>query len=199
MATRHTLGYSVLLIGLTATIYFSVFSGDNELALNTLFLGLYATVSVLFFLKILYYIQFKATLNEMYFLFFSNFIPLFIIAITTYIPLGKITLLTLDISLDSGSFFSTLSTLRITILSIMAIPFILVAIGLLTRCFIRYDFIRYTSQSTKGPSAEWTAILSFLIFGSLFFLVGQFAGDLLSLFLAFTYIINAVGFFFSRL
>ena len=199
MAFRHTIGYSILLVGLTSTVYSSVFLQDNELALNTLFLGLYGTISVLFFLKIVYYTQYNATLNEIYFILFSNLIPLSIISISSVIPLGQINLIDLNVTITSAVFSITDSNLRISFLSLLALPFVVVAIGILVRSFIRYDFIRYTSQSTKGPSAEWTAIISFIVFGILFLITGQFANDLLSLFIGFTFIVNGIGFFFSRL
>ena len=199
MAFRHTIAYSILLVGLTSTVYSSIFLQDNELALNTLFLGLYGTISVLFFLKIVYYTQYNATLNEIYFILFSNLIPLSIISISSVIPLGQINLIDLSVNINSAVFSITDSNLRISLLSLFALPFVVVAIGILVRSFIRYDFIRYTSQSTKGPSAEWTAIISFIIFGILFLITGQFANDLLSLLIGFTFIVNGIGFFFSRL
>jgi hypothetical protein len=197
MASRQQLAGVILLIGLTTSIYFFIIQED-DVAINALFIGIYGTVSVLFFLKVTYYAQYKATLNEIYFIVFSNLIPIGIIGVSPYIPLGQSNIFEIDIN-SNGLFFDEITLLRVSLLSLLCLPYILVAIGLLIRSFTRYEFIRYTSQSSKGPSAEWTAIISFIVFGILFIIIGGHAKDILSLFFGFYFIVNGVGFFIGRI
>ena len=62
-----------LIISLSATIFY--FMNDNkDTALNALFIGLYITISLYLLLRILFYFRYKATINEMFFVFFVNIV-----------------------------------------------------------------------------------------------------------------------------
>lgn len=194
MASRHTLAWFVLLIGGAATIFYFVRNEDN-IALNILFLTIYATVTILYFLKMFYYVDNKATLNEVYFFSLANIIPLLILLAGSYFPVGIEPLLTFEIEiLPSGDFY----TFAITFASVLAFPYLAVSTALLIRSFTRYQFIRLTSQSERGPSAEWTAIITFFLFGFLFLIVGFYATDLFGILYGLFFLFSGIGFIIGK-
>jgi len=189
--------YFILLAGIAATIFY-LFVQERENAIDVLFLTLYASVTALFFLRLLFYLRYKATLNEVYFFSLSNLIPLGIFMLEPLVPMGRNSLVSFlvigqgDIPLPQGL------SLRITILSILALPYLVLSTALLIRSFTRYQFIRLSAQSERGPSAELTAILTFFVFSFLFLAGGIFASDLLGLFYGLFYLTSGTGFLFSR-
>lgn len=192
MTKRYNLAWFILLLGLSATIFFFG-RNEDDIAVTILFLTFYACVTAIYFLKILYYAQYKATLNEIYFFSFANLIPLVIFTVSPYIPLSRDIYLSINIEMSSSDM-----TLYLTIASILAFPYLVVSTALLMRSFTRYQFIRLTPQSTKGPSAEWIAIFTFFLFGGLFIWAGLFASDLLGVLYGLFFLFSGLGFLLGK-
>ncbi|OLS27090.1 MAG: hypothetical protein HeimC3_05570 [Candidatus Heimdallarchaeota archaeon LC_3] len=196
MPERTTVGWFVLIIGLSASIFFFLINEDDN-AINMLFLGFYSTISVLFLLRIYFYLHYKATLNEIYFFSLSNIIPTVIFFISPIIPMSKEKIIEISvISLQGPEFEQT--NLQIGILSILAFPYLIFSTILLIRSFTHYKFIRLTPHSERGPSAEFSAILTFFIFGILLIVATQQSKDLLSLIYGLFYLFSGIGFLFGR-
>ncbi|MFW9779697.1 MAG: hypothetical protein ACFFE8_12655 [Candidatus Heimdallarchaeota archaeon] len=195
MAARHTLASFAFLLGISATVFFFIQQQD-ETALDLLFLTLYATVTIFYFLRMFFYLDHKATLNEIYFLSLANIIPLLVLFVAPMFPLGRNSMLSFVINVLPGNETATLS---IGLASILAFPYLAVSSALLIRSFTRYQFIRITAQSQRGPSAEWTAIITFFIFGTLFLMVGYFySHDLIGVLYGLFFLISGVGFVMGR-
>jgi len=191
MASRHTLGYFVFLMGISATIFFFIRQQD-ETALDLLFLTLYATVTVFYFLRMFFYLDHNATLNEIYFFSLANIIPLLVLFLAPMFPLGKDPIVSFDINVIPSNESIILS---VGLASVLAFPYLAVSSALLIRSFTRYQFIRLTARSERGPSAEWTAIITFFIFGTLFLLVGfYYSADLVGVLYGLFFLISGVGF-----
>ena len=197
MAERTTIAWVRVLVGLSASILLFIAKQDDN-AYNVLFLGFYATITVLYFLRMFYYVQYKATLNEIYFFSLGNIIPLVVLLISPYVPMDKQNFLAFTISSTNTSLLQTPLMLHINILSILAFPYLALSTALLIRSFTRYQFIRLTAHSEKGPSAEWTAILTFFIFGILFAFVGISVQDLIGFTYGVFFLLSGVGFLFGR-
>jgi hypothetical protein len=194
MASRNSIAWFVLLLGISATIFFFI-RQEDYIALNLLFLTLYATITIVYFLRMFYYFDNKATLNEIYFFSLANIIPLCVLLGAAIIPIGQEAILTFDIEIIPPN---ESQILRITLLSILAFPYLVVSTALLIRSFTRYKFIRLTSQSERGPSAEWTAIITFIVFGGLFLLVGYMASDLIGILYGIFFLFSGIGFLLGR-
>ena len=194
MASRHSIAYFILLMGISASIFFFIRNEDN-IALNILFLTLYTTITIFYFLRILYYVDNKATLNEIYFFSLANIIPLCVLLTSPLFPLGQEALLTFNIEILPSM---EIIELRIALASILAFPYLAVSSALLLRSFTRYQFIRLTSQSERGPSAEWTAIFTFFTFGILFLLAGFFASDLIGVLYGLFFLFSGLGFLLGK-
>ncbi|MHA2103210.1 MAG: hypothetical protein ACW981_07255 [Candidatus Hodarchaeales archaeon] len=196
MPERTTVAWFVLIIGLSASIFFFLINEDDN-AINMLFLGIYFTVTVLYFFRIAFYFRYKATLNEVYFFSLANIIPVVIFFISPIIPLNNIKYLEITLISSQGAEFLPTS-LQISILSILALPYLILSTALLIRSFTRYKFIRLTPHSERGPSAEVTAILTFFIFGILLIVAGQQSQELLSFIYGIFYIFSGIGFLLGR-
>ena len=195
MPSRHSIAWFILLMGASATIFFFI-RNEDTLALNTLFLTLYITVTILYFMRIFYYLDNRATLNEIYFFSFANIIPLAVLAAGLIFPFGSQNpLVTFNIEVQPAG---NESILRITLLSILAFPYLAVSTALLIRSFTRYQFIRFTAHSERGPSAEWTAIITFFLFGGLFLFVGSLTQDLIGLLYGLFFLFSGIGFLLGR-
>lgn len=192
MAKRYNLAWFILLLGLSGTIFFFG-RNEDDIAVNILFFTLYACVTAIYFLKILYYAQYKATLNEIYFFSLANLIPLAIFIASPYFPLSRDFYLSIELMMESSE-----SLFYLTIASILAFPYLVVSTALLMRSFTRYQFIRLTPQSTKGPSAEWIAIITFFLFGGLFIWAGIFASDLLAILYGLFFLFSGIGFILGK-
>ena len=132
MASRHTFAWFVLLIGGAATIFYFI-RNEDEVALSILFLTVYATATILYFLKMFYYIDNKATLNEVYFFSFANIIPLLVLLSGSYFTVGIEALLTFNIDiLPSGDF--TLSFPRYSTMLWITFKFIFITLFLSKTC-----------------------------------------------------------------
>ncbi|MHA1983764.1 MAG: hypothetical protein ACW967_05385 [Candidatus Hodarchaeales archaeon] len=196
MPERTTIAWFVLIIGLSASIFFFLINEDNN-AINMLFLGVYFTVTVLYFFRIAFYFRYKATLNEIYFFSLANIVPVVIFFISPIIPLNSIKYLEITLISSQGAEFLPTS-FQINILSILALPYLILSTALLIRSFTRYKFIRLTPQSERGPSAEVTAILTFFVFGILLIVAGQQSQELLSFIYGIFYIFSGIGFLLGR-
>ncbi len=194
MAIRHSIAWFIMLIGVSATIFFFI-QNEDALALNILFLSIYTAITILYFLRIFYYVDHHATLNEIYFLSLANIIPLIIIVVSPLFPIFEEVLLAFEVNVLPANEFLDL---YITVPSLLAFPYLVVSSALLIRSFTRYQFIRITSQSERGPSAEWTAIFTFFIFGLLFLIAGAFASDLLGILYGLFFIFSGIGFILGK-
>jgi hypothetical protein len=181
-------------MGISASIFFFIRNEDNN-AMNILYLTLYATITIFYFLRILYYIDVNATLNEIYFFSLANIIPLCVLLTSSLFPLNQEPLLTFNIEVLPADEFIQL---QITLSSILAFPYLAVSTALLLRSFTRYKFIRLTSQSERGPSAEWTAIITFFVFGALFLAVGHIAADLIGILYGLFFLFSGIGFLLGK-
>jgi hypothetical protein len=196
MPERNTIAWIVLIVGLSASIFFFLINEDEN-AINMLFLGIYSTITVLYFLRIAFYFRYKATLNEIYFFSLANIIPVVIFFISPIIPLSEEKLLEIMLINNQGAEFIP-GTLQISILSLLAFPYLILSTALLIRSFTKYKFIRLTPHSERGPSAEVTAILTFFTFGILLIIAGQQSQDLLSFIYGIFYIFSGIGFLLGR-
>jgi len=194
MASRNGIAWFVLLMGISATIFFFI-RQEDEIALNLLFFSLYATVTIIYFLRIFYYFDNKATLNEIYFFSLANIIPLCVLFSSLIVPIGREAILTFEIEIVPPY---DIHILKVSFLSVLAFPYLVVSTALLMRSFTRYQFIRITSQSERGPSAEWTAIFTFFISGFLFLSVGMFASDLIGILYGLFFLFSGIGFLLGR-
>ncbi|MHA2224563.1 MAG: hypothetical protein ACXAC8_05135 [Candidatus Hodarchaeales archaeon] len=194
MTSRHSIAYFILLMGISASIFFFIRNEDG-IALNILFITLYATITIFYFLRILFYVDNKATLNEIYFFSLANIIPLGVLLTSPLFPLGQEALLTFNIEILPSM---EIIELRIALASILAFPYLAVSSALLLRSFTRYQFIRITSQSERGPSAEWTALFTFFTFGILFLLAGFFASDLIGVLYGLFFLFSGLGFLLGK-
>ena len=194
MAIRHNIAWFIMLIGVSATIFFFIQNKDT-LALNILFLSIYTAITILYFLRIFYYVDHHATLNEIYFISLANIIPLVIVFTSPFIPIFQEVLLSFEINMMPSNEFIEL---HIAVPSLLAFPYLVVSTALLIRSFTRYQFIRITAQSERGPSAEWTAIFTFLIFGILFLIAGAFASDLLGILYGLFFVFSGIGFILGK-
>ncbi len=194
MPSRHSIAWFVLLMGVSATIFFFI-RNEDIIALNILYLTLYTTIAILYFLRMFFYLDHNATLNEVYFFSLANIIPLIVLISSPFFPIGQEIILSFEINIippeDS-------LILHIAIPSILAFPYLAVSSALLIRSFTRYQFIRFTSQSERGPSAEWTAIFTFLFFGTLFLMAGFFASDLIGCFYGLFFLFSGLGFILGK-
>ena len=194
MPSRHFFAWFVLLMGISATIFFFI-RNEDIIAMNALFLTLYVTCTIIYFMRIIFYVDNNATLNEIYFLSLANIIPLAVLGAGSFFPLGQDPLLTFEIGIQpSGDEL----ILNITLLSILAFPYLAVSTALLIRSFTRYQFIRFSAHSERGPSAEWTAIITFFLFGSLLLVIGQATADLLGLLYGVFFLFSGLGFLLGR-
>jgi len=196
MANRYSIAWFILLMGLSASIFFFLRNEDDN-AISLLFVTLYACVTIIYFLRIFFYTQHKATLNEVYFFSLANLIPLGILVVSPFVPLQDEIILNFVITITPSSLQEPV-ILNITIFSILAFPYLAISTALLIRSFTRYQFIRLTPRSTKGPSAEWTALLTFFIFGILFIWAGLFASDLIGLLYGIFFLFSGIGFLFGK-
>ena len=194
MAIRHNIAWFIMLIGISDTIFFFIQNQDT-LALNILFLSVYTAITIVYFLRIFYYVDHHATLNEIYFISLANIIPLAIILVSPLFPIFQEVLLSFEINMMPSNEFIEL---HIAVPSLLAFPYLVVSTALLIRSFTRYQFIRITAQSERGPSAEWTAIFTFLIFGILFLTAGAFASDLLGILYGLFFIFSGIGFILGK-
>jgi hypothetical protein len=194
MTSRRSIAWFILLIGVSASIFFFI-RDDDLTAINLLYLSFYAMISVLYFLRILYYLDQRATLNEIYFFSLANIIPLGVIFISPLFPISQIVLLAFEINVIPNNDFIVLN---ISIPSLLAFPYLIISTALLIRSFTRYKFIRLTPYSERGPSAEWTAIITFFLFGIMFILVGLSVSDLISLLYGLFYLFSGIGFTLGR-
>ena len=194
MPSRHSFAWFVLLMGISATIFFFI-RNEDILAMNTLFLTLYVTCTIIYFMRIFFYVDNNATLNEIYFFSLANIIPLAVLGAGLIFPLGQDPLLTFEILIQpSGNEL----ILNITLLSILAFPYLAVSTALLIRSFTKYQFIRLSAHSERGPSAEWTAIITFFLFGALLLIIGQATADLIGLLYGVFYLFSGIGFLLGR-
>jgi hypothetical protein len=194
MASRNSFAWFVLLMGASATIFFFI-RDEDILAMNTIFFTFYITATIIYFLRIFFYIDNKATLNEIYFFSLANIIPLVVLAAGLFFPLGQEPIVWFNIVSFPAD---TTIVLQITYLSILVFPYLAVSTALLIRSFTRYQFIRLTAHSERGPSAEWTAIITFFVFGILFLIVGFITSDLIGLFYGTFFLCSGIGFILGR-
>lgn len=194
MASRHTITYFILLMGLAASIFFFI-RNEDQIALNIIFLTLYAAITIFYFLRMLYYVEHQATLNEIYFFSLANIIPFLVIVTSPFFTVIQERLLTFEVTILPSSEYLEL---HVSIASILAFPYLAVSSALLLRSFTRYQFIRLTSQSEKGPSAEITAIIAFFVFGVLFFFAGITASDIIGLLYGFFFLLSGIGFLLGK-
>jgi hypothetical protein len=195
VVSRSVVAWFVLIIGLSATIFFFI-AQEDATALTVLFLTVYCTISIFYFLKILYYIEYNATLNEFYFLLISNMIPFLIFLVSPVIPINQAKILEFYAGIEPNYYEQPL--ISVSMLSILSLPYLVVSASLLVRCFTKYEFIRIGSQSSKGPSAEWTALIIYFIFGPLFLLVGLISGDLVSILSGLFFTFSGIVFFIGK-
>jgi hypothetical protein len=142
MADRERIAWFVLLIGLAATIYFFI-RQDDRMALNVLFLTIYLVATIIYFMRVYFYLQHNATLNEVYFFSLANIVPLFVIAASTLVPIGREGIVTFFIDVEPmGSSYE----LNFTLLSILAFPYLTISTALLIRSFTRYKIYKNYSS-----------------------------------------------------
>ena len=194
MVSRHSIAWFFLLIGVSASIFFFL-QNDDPTAINILYFTIYAVISIIYFLRILYYLDNKATLNEIYFFSLANIIPLGFLLISPFFPISQVILLAFDINVLPDN---NLIYLQISIPSLLAFPYLVVSSALLIRSFTRYKFIRLTPYSERGPSAEMTAIITYFIFGFLFLFVGTSVSDLIGALYGLFFLFSGIGFTLGR-
>jgi hypothetical protein len=190
---RRIIPIFTLIASLSATIFY--FMQDNrDDAMNSLFIGLYLTFTIYLLLRILFYLRYKATINEMFFVLFVNIIVSIVIFAGPYVPLSTEHLFGLSIITDQNSNIE----LYLSLVSILALPFFLLSMILQIRSFTKYEFFRISPTSEKGLKAEWIALLVYFIFGSIFILVGFLSSELLSVFFGVFYLFSGLGFLVAK-
>ena len=182
-----------LIISLSATIFY--FMNDNkDTALNALFIGLYITISLYLLLRILFYFRYKATINEMFFVFFVNIIASILIFTGPYIPLSADPQFNILITLDQNNNLQ----LYITLISLLVFPYFVLSIILQVRSFTKYEFFRISPTSEKGFKAEWVAYFVYFVFGGIFVFVGLLSSDLLAVLVGLFYLFSGTSFLIAK-
>jgi hypothetical protein len=194
MVSRNSIAWFLLLIGVSASIFFFL-QNDDPTAINILYYTIYAVISVIYFLRILYYLDNKATLNEIYFFSLANIIPLGLLLISPLFPISQVVLVAFEINVLPNNDFIYL---KISIPSLFAFPYLIISSALLIRSFTRYKFIRLTPYSERGPSAEMTAIFTYFIFGILFLFVSTSVSDLVGALYGLFFLFSGIGFTLGR-
>jgi len=185
-----------LLITLSASIFYFMQNEDN-LAIDVLFIGLYVTLSLFFLLKLLFYFKYKATLNELFFFLFVNTIALLIVFVTPFVPLTQDLIMSFNIDVIFDQTNENF-VLGLTNLSLLALPYFIISSSLQIRCFTKYEFIRFSPTSEKGPKADWFALVIFFIFGALFAFIGLLSADILSIMYGIFYLFSGIGFLLGK-
>ena len=182
-----------LIITLSASIFYFM-QDDKPNALNALFIGLYLSLTIFLALRILFYFRYKATLNEMFFILFTNIMATVVVLVGPSTPLSNNYIFTLAISGDTN----IPTQLYISLVSLLALPFFLISLILQIRSFTKYEFFRISPTSEKGPKAEWIALLIFFVFGAIFIFVGNLSSDLVSVGFGFYYLLSGIGFLIAK-
>ena len=191
--TRRGVLIFTLIITLSASIFYFM-QNNRTNAINALFIGIYLSLTLYLILRILFYFRYKATLNELFFVMFTNLMATAVILAGPFSPLAGSHIFELTITGDAsnpGSYF-------LTLVSLLALPYFVVSMILQIRSFTKYEFYRISPTSEKGPKAEWIAILVYFIFGVVFVLVGNISSDLLSVGFGFYYLLSGIGFLIAK-
>ena len=190
---RRILTIFALIITLSATIFYFM-QNERDNAINVLFIWLYFTVTLYLILRILFYFRYKATLNEIFFVFVANITICLVIFAEPYVPISSEKLITVAFALDPN----TTITLYLTVISYLSLPYFLFSIILQIRSFTKYEFFRISPTAEKGIKAEWVAILIYLIFGVVFFVLCSISYDLLAVFFGIYFVFNGFVFLFAK-
>lgn len=190
---RRVILVFTLIITLSATIFYFM-QNDRTNAINALFIGIYLSLTLYLVLRILFYFRYKATLNELFFVLFTNLMATAIILAGPYSPLSGSYIFELTVAGDASS----AGYFYITLVSILALPYFIISMILQIRSFTKYEFYRISPTSEKGPKAEWIALLIYFIFGAVFVIVGNISTDLVSFGFGCYYLLSGIGFLIAK-
>jgi hypothetical protein len=154
---------------LSAALFFFI-QDEDELAISFLFLTAFGWMVTYYTLRAFWYEHHNASFNELFFIFGAHLIPIVCIAVTNAISLGEPLFLEPPATVLDHE-------LNVSILSFLAVPFLIAATALQFRCLIKYSYIRYGPQSTSGLPAEGTALFLFLVSGYALVSLGLAVGD----------------------
>lgn len=190
---RNWLAFYGILAGFSVAIYYFIVN-ERELALLFVFLGIYAGFTMYYFLKILYYLECKATLNELFFYIAGMTMALFSVFLPHVLFLDTPTLVIVNLQFSNGS----RTLLAVTIFSVLALPFYLTHLILSFRCFTRYEFIRWGPHSDGGINSELFSVVAFFLLGGLSSWVGWIVNDFLTFIVGLFLIISGFVFLIAR-
>ncbi len=176
---------------LLSTSIFLFVQDKDDLAINFLFLVGYGWFTTLYFLRGFWYDRHTATWNELFFIFGAHIIPIICIAFTEAISFG-------DPLMSDAPVIILDQPMNISVLTILSLPFLIMATALQFRCFLSYEFVRYGSQSTSGLPAEITAFFLFLVSGYALIYVSWIMGDLIGYFWGFFFWFVGFGWLLTK-
>ncbi len=190
---RNWIALYGLLAGFSVAIYYFI-SGDRALALLFVFLGIYASCTLYYFLRILYYLENKATLNELFFYVGSMVIALLTVFLPKILSLSSPELAVISLQLPNGG----ANLLTITFFSMLALPYYLTFLIISFRCFTRYPYIRWGPYSEGGIHSELFGFASFFTFGLLSSWIGWNVNDFLTFLVGVFLLISGFVFLIAR-
>ncbi len=189
---RTLLGIYGLLAGLSIAVYYFI-QNERSLALLAVYLGIYAFFVIIYFLRVLYYIQNRATLNELFFYIVGSIIPVITIGIQVFFKLSFPEIGIIDLQLGEVR-----RLLKITLFSFLAFPFHIIVLILLFRCFTRYKFIRWGPYSENGINAELLGFFFFIIDGIINIWIGWIVADFLAVLIGIFLFLSGITFIIAR-
>ncbi|MFQ5977985.1 MAG: hypothetical protein ACE5OZ_07650 [Candidatus Heimdallarchaeota archaeon] len=164
---------NLVAVAFLSTSLFFFIQDEDEIAVSFLFLTAFSWIVTFYALRALWYDHHDASFNEIFFLFGAHLIPIICIGFTNVISLG-------DPLFSDAPATVFKHELNLSILSFLALPFLIAATALQFRALTRYSYIRYGSQSTSGLPAEGTALFLFLVSGYTMVSIGFAVGDAIS-------------------
>ncbi len=190
---RNWLALYGLLAGFSVAIYYFI-KDDRELALLFVFLGIYVACTIYYFLRILYYLENKATLNELFFYVGGIGMALLTVFLPRVLALDGPELAIINLQVPNGEE----NLLIMTFFSLLAAPFYLTFLIIAFRCFTRYEFIRWGPHSDGGLNSELFGFASFFLLGFIASWIGWKIHDFLTFTVGFFLLMSGFIFLIAR-
>jgi len=177
---------NLIAIAFVAASLFFFIQDEDETAISLLFLAVYGWIATYYSLRAFWYDRYQATFNEIFFLFGAHIIPIVCLAFSNTISFG-------DPILNEPPATILSQELNISILSFLALPFLIFATVLQFRCFTKYSYIRYGAQSTSGLPAESTGLVLFFTSGYALFHIGLIAAEIIGVMWGLFFLLAGLG------
>ena len=144
-----------------------------------------------FFFRALYYLRYRATFNDVGFVFFLPHVPLF------FAFFSRIFLIEVEDLVVMELVRPFRLELYANFIDLVSVPFYLFSIFLLLRTHLRYPFVRLTGHATDGLSSRLVALYMTIEIPFVYWLVAfLFVPNLSLLLFGFSFlVVGSIGFF----